>query len=102
MLLTVAASCLIAVPSAFPDSTYAAAEQTTAVLSQGVEPGVVTHVGIYMGNGVRYPLCRNRRTKAGQQLLGAQIPRRPPLLLIAGGPPFLHDKKTVRSLIKWP
>lgn len=35
LLPTVAASCLIAVPSVFPDSTYAAAEQTTVVLSQG-------------------------------------------------------------------
>ncbi|MFB6366396.1 C40 family peptidase [Paenibacillus elgii] len=44
LLLTVAASCLIAVPSVFPDLTYAAAEQTTAVLSQGVSGTAVTQL----------------------------------------------------------
>ncbi|KPV57282.1 hydrolase Nlp/P60 [Paenibacillus sp. A3] len=44
LLLTIAASCLIAVPSVFPDSTYAAGEQTPIVLSQGTSGTAVTEL----------------------------------------------------------
>ncbi|WP_127487910.1 C40 family peptidase [Paenibacillus ehimensis] len=43
-LLTVTASCLIAVPSVLPDSTYSAAAQTPTVLSQGISGTAVTEL----------------------------------------------------------
>ncbi len=43
-LLTAAASCLVALPSVFPHSAYAAAAQSPAVLSQGLSGATVTEL----------------------------------------------------------